>query len=153
MFSGLRQGSCLYILRIGDGLKMETAEVTSLTQPTMFQPGQFSPKPLMSIQAKADGQNYNFDKIDGTMSVMNDGQGTIIAESRELIVAEVENAVQNSKRILSSMGRNEKIVNDGNRILMDLDPRLRRESEQEQRLTSLEGKLEEILKAINEKSK
>lgn len=147
MFSALHQGSPLYILRKGDTPKLETAQVVSLSQPTAYQPMAFG-HTLMTIQAKVGEQTYNFEKIDGSLSVVNDGQGTVISETRELMAQEVEAMVSASRQAIESIEHHKRVVEMGESILQELNPRLKKEAEQEERLVALEGKIEQLLNAL-----
>ncbi len=146
------KGYTLYILRKAEKPILEIAEIVSTTQPTMFVPNAYG-KSLMTISAKVGEQVYNFEGIDASLAIVNDGNGTTIAESRELMQGEVENLLNASQQVLKDIGYHKQVVNECKAILQDLNPAIKQEQERENRLASLESKIEQILKALNSETK
>lgn len=143
MFSGLRQNGLFYILEKGEELKLKIGQVVSMTNP---QPkyGQFGyntqPEMVVDVKVKVDEEILEFKQLNANASIANSGS-VIVSDSKEAMSAEVEGLLHTSKGILDSVGYHEKVLASCDGILRDLNPSFKKEKEQEEKMTMLEGEV------------
>lgn len=96
----------------------------------------------------------------GKKSVIAPCGNTVVSESREAMVAEVENMIRTSKEVLGSVDYHKNALEACESIMCTLNPRLAEEKEQREKIETLERKLggiedtvgdmkELLLKALN----
>ena len=143
MFSGLRQNGLFYILEKGEELKLKIGQVVSMTNP---QPkyGQFGyntqPEMVVDVKVKVDEEILEFKQLNANASIANSGS-VIVSDSKEAMSAEVEGLLHTSKGILDSVGYHEKVLASCDGILRELNPSFKKEKEQEEKMTMLEGEV------------
>jgi len=107
MFSALRKGSQVYVLT-KDGIpELIKGVIESTTYPTYntnYYNGQ-----TMDINIRTDNDNMEFKNIVPTLSVV-DYKNIILSETKELLIPEVENMLQNSKSIVENVEYHRNVV-------------------------------------------
>lgn len=159
MFSSLTTGSSLYVLQRNDNaLKLSVATVESRTEPTYRQPTYGLPNlqnALVTLKVTIDGAPAEFQGVPAQASKADFGN-TVIAETREIMLSEVERMMAQSQAIIDSVPRHQSILQQSKQLLTQLNPSYAKELEQELRVSRLEQGVDElktILVAINEKLK
>ena len=164
MFSALRQSGTVYILTKGDTPTLKTGVVQSVSSPvtkfgTQLMPGQFQQDTVVDLTVKVGDELLTFKQIPSS-SVIEPGGNTVVSESREAMVAEVENMIRTSKEVLGSVDYHKNALEACESIMCTLNPRLAEEKEQREKIEALERKLggiedtvgdmkELLLKALN----
>lgn len=160
MFSALRQGSIVYILEKNNGLKCTTGKIVSASSP------QFTNSSFPNMQNLAGVVNVTVDVGKGTRDFGNlpangnieryDNGNTIISESREAIVNEVEIVIQNANSILENIDNTKKLKEDGEEILKNLNPIYAKEKAREEEINELrdhikgvDNKLDKLIAALS----
>lgn len=159
MFSALRESSPFFILHRGAGEipVLQTGQVQSVSQPKpkfgAF-PGQFGAETTVDIKVSVGNETMNFEQLPSQLSIANFGNGgVVVSESRDAILSEVEFIHRNSIDILNSRDYHEKVVEACGEIELALSPQLRKEREQEDKITSLESKISGVENSIDEVKK
>ena len=170
MFSALRESSPFYILRRGAGEipVLQTGQVQSVSQPKpkfgTF-PGQFGAETTVDVKVIVGNETQSFEQLPSQLTIANFGSsGIVVSESREAILAEVESIHRNSLDIVKSRDYHEKVAEACGQIELELNPQLRKEREQEERIAVLEGKIggldgsiaelkDIVVKALNKSAK
>lgn len=148
MFSALSQGASLYILQKGDNMKLSIGTVVSRTEPSV-KLQQFGSYPQaysdahVEIEATADGETMRFKQVPANMSQADFGN-TVITETREQMLAEVERMMARSQAVVDSLPHHQQTLQQGKELLMQLNPAFAREQEHERRVSRLEGDVGEI---------
>lgn len=146
MFSALRQGSTVYILRKGDKPVLQIGQVTAVSDPapkfsTMPVYGQ-PPQTTVNVTVKVDDNSMTFEKLDSGLSLVTyPSENTVVATSREAMNAEVENMLRTSQQVLDSIPYHESVLASCDGILRTLNPQFAKEKEQEEKIGSLEKKM------------
>lgn len=148
MFSALSQGASLYILQKGEDLKLSIGTVLSRTEPTNFhsQYTAFLPNQQeapIEIEVSADGNTMKFSKVPANLSRADFGN-TIITETREQMLSEVERMMAQSQSVIDSVPRHQRTLEQGKELLMQLNPVFAREQARERRIAHLEGDVGEM---------
>lgn len=146
MFSGLRQNGLFYILEKGEDLKLRIGQVVSVSNPqpkySQFGAGGFAAQPEMTVdvKVKVDDEVIEFKQLNANASIANSGS-VIVSDSKEAMSAEVEGLLHTSRGILDSVSYHEKVLASCDGILRDLNPSFKKEKEQEEKMTMLEGEV------------
>lgn len=138
MFSALRKGSSVYVLlkdNIPTLLKGTVESTTYPTYNTNYYNGQ-----TMDINIKTDDDNMEFKNIVPTLSVV-DYKNAILSETRELLIPEVENMLQNSKSIVENVGYHKKVVEECEKMLKDLSPKYAKEIQHDEDINNLKSEI------------
>lgn len=149
MFSALRQGSTVYILRKGDKPVLQVGQVTAVSDPapkfgSMPVYGQ-PPQTTVNVTVKVDDNSMTFEKLDSGLSLVTyPSENTVVATSREAMNAEVENMLRTSQQVLDSIPYHESVLASCDGILRTLNPQFAKEKEQEEKIGSLEKKMSGI---------
>lgn len=155
MFQGLRQNGLFYILEKGDDLKLRVGQVVSVSNP---QPkyGQFNtptfgsqPEMTVDVRVKVDEETMDFKQLNANASIANSGN-VVVSDSKDAMSAEVEGLLRTSKAILESVPYHEKMLVACDNVLRDLNPSFKKEKEQEEKMTMLEGEVIGIKDTLNE---
>lgn len=161
MFSALSQGSLVYIVDKTDGLKYKTGEVVGVTQGNMFNgafgTSSFTPNGTLTLKVKVDGNVIDYPEapLNGSIASYNNG-ATIVCETKQGAISEIENTLQQTKQILADTPKYEKLVSECENVLKDINPVFAKDKERDDRINSLdtkvssmEGKLDKILNVLS----
>lgn len=149
MFSALRQGSTVYILRKGDKPVLQIGQVTAVSDPapkfgSMPVYGQ-PPQTTVNVTVKVDDNSMTFEKLDSGLALVTyPSENTVVATSREAMNAEVENMLRTSQQVIDSIPYHESVLASCDGILRTLNPQFAKEKEQEEKIGSLEKKMSGI---------
>ena len=155
MFQGVRQNGLFYILEKGDDLKLRVGQVVSVSNP---QPkyGQFNtptfgsqPEMTVDVRVKVDEETMDFKQLNANASIANSGN-VVVSDSKDAMSAEVEGLLRTSKAILESVPYHERMLASCDNVLRDLNPSFKKEKEQEEKMTMLEGEVSGIKDTLNE---
>lgn len=139
MFQNLRTGSVVYILQKDEPPKLKKTTVSNITSSTGF--NNYLPQTI-DIQVKIDDTLVDFKQLPGQLSVANYENGkTIISDSKDIIIQEVNNMINNSQQILNSIPYHQSVLETGEQILRQLNPELARQKDQEDKINNLESKI------------
>ena len=161
MFSALSQGSPIYIIDKTDGLKYKTGEVVSVIQGNTFGgtfgTTSFAPNGIVTLKVKVDNNVIDYPEVPINGSVMTYNNGaTIICETKQGLISELENILQQTKQILAERPKYEQIASDCESLLKEINPVFAKDKERDDRInsldtkvTSMEGKLDKILNVLS----
>nr|DAE27259.1 MAG TPA: hypothetical protein [virus sp. ctee23] len=145
MFSALRQSGTVYILTKGDTPALKTGVVQSVTSPvtkfgTQLMPGQFQQDTVIDLTVKVGDELLTFKQLPSASVIASSGN-MVVSESRDAMVAEVENMMRTSKEVLESVDYHRNALEACESIMCSLNPRLAEEKEQKEKIETLERKL------------
>lgn len=155
MFSGLRQQGLFYILEKGDELKLKVGQVVSVSNPqpkyNQFGAPNYGAQPEMTVdvRVKVDEETMEFKQLSASASIANSGN-VVVSDSKDAMSAEVEGLLRTSKAILESIPYHEKMLVACDNVLRDLNPSFKKEKEQEEKMSMLEGEVIGIKDTLNE---
>lgn len=138
MFSGLKQGSQIYILDKKE-VKLQIGEIIGITSP---QYNAFGYDPKIDIKVKVDNNTLDLKQIYGNLSTaIDESTGIIITETKEAMSQEVDNIVIQSKQIIDSIPYHQKVLSQSDQILKQLNPRYAKEQERDEDIANLKSKV------------
>lgn len=145
MFSALKQGSQIYVLDKKNSPKLHIGEVQSAVSSNpnynAFIPNNYIDNKV-DITVKIDDSTLELKQINGNLGSATDPvSGIVIAENKDLMSLEVENMLQNSRKLLDSVPYHEKVIQSGEEILKKLNPRYAKEQERDEEMLNLKAKV------------
>ena len=145
MFSALRQSGTVYILTKGDTPALKTGVVQSVTSPvtkfgTQLMPGQFQQDTVIDLTVKVGDELLTFKQLPSASVIASSGN-MVVSESRDAMVAEVENMMRTSKEVLERVDYHRNALEACESIMCSLNPRLAEEKEQKVKIETLERKI------------
>lgn len=156
MFSGLRQSGIFYILEKGDEMNLKIGQVVSVSnpQPRYNQFGNSNaygvqPEMVVDVKIKIGDETVEFKQLNANASIANSGN-VVVSDSREAMSAEIEGMMRNSKHIIESVPYHEKVLLSCDTMLRDLNPNFKKEKEQEEKMSALEGEVTGIKETLTE---
>lgn len=140
MFSSLTQGSFVYILDKTNKPSIKHSEVIGVSLPK-FQ----NMSSTVDLKLKIDENVQDFNNIPSNNSIVSYNNGkTIISETKQNLITEVESVLQNRKSILSNIEQYKQDVVDYEELLKELNPQFAKDKERDDRLNNLEQKFEGV---------
>lgn len=147
MFSALRQGAVIYILDKSKEPTIKTGYIENVTIPrpmykTYNPAASFGTnmQTVVDITAKVNDEKIIFECVPSTLTIHSNGD-TVISESREAMISEVDAMLQNSKNIVDSVDRHKQNITACENILKELNPVYARESERDSAIDELTNKV------------
>lgn len=125
-FQNLRVGGKMYILH-KDNIRIEEAEVTNITMPTMrFMPQGANQTPIyvVDIATKVGEATYNFPQIPAQMDIVDYGNNgnVVISTNADVIATEVCNIKRKSEDAIANIDRHKAIIKQCDEALAIVKP-------------------------------
>lgn len=141
----MRQSGTVYILTKGDTPVLKTGVVQSVSSPvtkfgTQLMPGQFQQDTVIDLTVKVGDELLTFKQLPSASVIASSGN-MVVSESRDAMVAEVENMIRTSKEVLESVDYHRNALEACESIMCSLNPRLAEEKEQKVKIETLERKI------------
>ena len=168
MLSGLRSGTPVYVLFKNEP-RLATAKVVSVSNqyPQFGFPQPLNPNtsPVVDLVLEMDGKNETFQRIPLNSSVAEfPDKGIIISETRDGISNEIGVIRSASESALSQIDAHKKIIESCDKLLLDLNPEMRKAQERESEIAELKEQVAAMAtqlstitgilsKSVNSKSK
>ena len=145
MFSNLSQNSILYVLDIEGSPKILSGPVERVTIPrpkyTSFTPNM---EMVVDIVATINGERREFKGVPNN-SIAEYGNNTfVLAENKEALNSYVNAMLQNSRSIINSVEKHQKLVNSYEEALQELNPNLKADKEKDKAIQSLQDQVSEL---------
>lgn len=143
MFSGLRQGTALYVLDKSEEPKVTMGYVERISTPhPMYQ--NYNPsvsfganlQTAVDIVVKLGNDRKEFVGVPSTSTIHSYGD-YVISESKDSMIQEVNAMMQNSKSILSNVDQHKSNIVACENILKELNPVYAKEQERDEAIDSL----------------
>lgn len=148
MFSDLRQNGIVYILNKKDKLTVKTGHVASPVNPANQLYGQYSGlNQTTDLVVNVDGKTEEYKQIPLNQNVVSyDNGNTIVSDSTDVIVAEVENMIRISKSLIdpATIKYNESVITDGEDILKKISPSFAKEKARDEEIDNLNKRVSGI---------
>ena len=145
MLSGLRAGTPVYILYKNEP-RFATGKVVAVSnqypQFNLQQPLMPGNGPVVEMTIEVDGRTESFPRIplNTTIAEFPD-KGAIISETREGIINEVNAIRAASENALKQVEAHKRAIDACDRLMLDLNPQLKREQEQANEIATLKQQL------------
>lgn len=156
MFSALHNGSNILILEKAS-LTLKSAQVQSISAPraNITHTYPFGSNNVVDIVAVSNGETINIPEVPLSLSVTTTSNGLIVCESNETMDAELENIQRSAMQHYENRDGYKATAERCAELRKELNPRLAKEEEQNEKISKLETSLEEmktmLMKALNNK--
>lgn len=143
MFSNLSQGSLVHILSLsqeGDALRYGVGTVEAIVPETrqynmsMFNNG------YVTLKVTIDGKSREFNQVPINSGIYTK-DSCILTDSKEVMISQVENLLQNSKNILVNIDKHKRTIKACEDVLKDINPTFAKETERDETITDLKSKV------------
>jgi hypothetical protein len=104
---------------------------------------------VVDVKIKVGEETVEFKQLGANASIANSGN-VVVSDSREAMSAEIEGMMRNSKQIIDSVPYHEKVLVSCDTMLRDLNPNFKKEKEQEEKMSALEGEVTGIKETLTE---
>ena len=155
MFQGLRTGGLFYVLEKGDELKLKIGNVVSVSnpQPKYSQMSNIpaynnQPEMVVDVKVKLGEETIDFKQLNANMNIANSGN-VVVSDNKEAMSAEVESLLRTSRQIIESVPYHEKVIQNCDGMLRELNPQFAKEKEQEEKIGMLEERMSNIDDKLN----
>ena len=150
MFSGLRQGTALYVLDKSKEPKVIQGYVERISGPHPLYPN-YNPsvsfganlQTAVDITVKLGDDRKEFVGVPSTASIHSYGD-YVLSESKDSMIQEVTSMLENSKSIIANVGQHESNVSACEKILKELNPIYAKEQERDEAIDNISGRMDRI---------
>ena len=145
MFSNLSQNSILYVLDINNSPKVLSGPVERVTIPrpkyNTFNPNM---EMVVDIFATINGERREFKGVPNSTIANFGNDSFILADSRESLNSYINAMMQNSKGILDSVEKHQKLLANYEEALSELNPDIKADREKDKAIQSLQSQVAEL---------
>lgn len=145
MFSNLSQNSILYVLDINNSPKVLSGPVERVTIPrpkyNTFNPNM---EMVVDIFATINGERREFKGVPNSTIANFGNDSFILADSRESLNSYINAMMQNSKGILDSVEKHQRLLANYEEALSELNPDIKADREKDKAIQSLQSQVAEL---------
>ena len=145
MFSNLSQNSILYVLDINNSPKVLSGPVERVTIPrpkyNTFNPNM---EMVVDIFATINGERREFKGVPNSTIAKFGNDSFILADSRESLNSYINAMMQNSKGILDSVEKHQRLLANYEEALSELNPDIKADKEKDKAIQSLQSQVAEL---------
>ena len=150
MFSGLRQGTALYVLDKSKEPKVMMGYVEHISTPHPMYPN-YNPsvsfganlQTVVDVTVKLGDDKKEFVGVPSTSSIHSYGD-YVLSESKDGMIQEVTSMLENSKSILANVEQHKSNIEACEKILKELNPVYAREKERDETIDNISGRIDRI---------
>lgn len=139
MFSGLSQGSLVYILDKTDIMKFRVGEVVGTTIPQFSTDGSGM---VMKLSVKTEGDVVEYNNVPSAASVVSYNNGKqVIAETKQSIQSEVETILHNATHIVEHIDDYKQQIKQCEEMLKELNPQYAKDKARDEDIAGLKNEV------------
>ena len=150
MFSGLRQGSTLYVLDKSAEPKVVVGYVERVSAPHPMYPS-YNPnvsfganlQTVVDVTVKMDNDKKEFMGLPSTSQIHSYGD-YVISESKDNMINEVNAMMENSRSIISNVEQHKSNIQACEKILKELNPAYAKEQERDEAIDNMSNRMSRI---------
>jgi hypothetical protein len=151
MFSNLSQNSILYILDLQSKPKILSGPVERVSVPrpkyNTFNPNM---EMIVDIVATINGERREFKGVPNG-SLANFGENAfVIAESKDVLNSYINSMLQNSRSIVNSVEKHQKLITDYEEAIQELNPDIKASRENDKAIQTLQDQVETLQKSMQQ---
>ena len=156
MFSGLTQGSLVYILDKTDGVKFKIGEIVGTTVPQFAVDGSGM---VMKLSVKINGNVAEYNNVPSAATIVSYNNGKfVIAETKQSIQSEVESTLHNANYIIEHIEDYKSQITQCENVLKELNPQYAKDKARDEEIAGIKsevagmkGDIAKILAAVTNK--
>lgn len=145
MFSNLSQNSILYVLDLNSTPKVLSGPIERVSLPrpkyNTFNPNM---EMIVDIIATINGERREFKGVPNS-SIANFGDSAfVLAENKESLNSYINAMLQNSKSVIESVEKHQKLIADYEEALAELNPTIKADREKDKAIQNLQSQVAEL---------
>lgn len=151
MFSALQRGSTIHILEKGQKPIYYIGQVESMTQPAppyQAYPNKSFINPLeyvTDIKVRVGNDIKEFKQVPSNANIVRfDNGNVVVSETRDNLITEVQNMLDNSESIVNSIPFHKSVIEHSKAILKELSPAYAKEQERDTAFDNLKTEINSI---------
>ena len=149
MFSNLSQNSILYILDLQSKPKILSGPVERVSVPrpkyNTFNPNM---EMIVDITAIINGERREFKSVpNGTLANFGD-DAFVLAENKDVLNSYMNSMLQNSRSIVNSVEKHQKLITDYEEAIQELNPDIKASKENDKAIQTLQDQVENLQKGM-----
>ena len=141
MFGALTNGSQVYILDKREVPTLSIGTISSKTDSPQMLGGGYFGKRNIDLMVKVNNEDVKFENLDATYSISDNLKGIVISDSKDMMLQQIESMQSQSRNIIGSVDYHKKVLESCENMMMQLNPTIAREKEQEKKISELESRL------------
>ena len=150
MFSGLRQGTALYVLDKSKEPKVIQGYVERVSVPHPMYPN-YNPsvsfganlQTIVDVTVKLGDERKEFVGVPSTATIHSYGD-YVLSESKDGMIQEVTTMLENSKSIVQNVDQHKSNISACEKILKELNPVYAKEQERDEAIDNISGRMDRI---------
>lgn len=151
MFSNLSQNSILYILDLRSEPRVLSGPIEKVSIPrpkyNTFNPNM---EMIVDIIATINGERREFKGVPNS-SLANFGEDAfVLAESKDVLNSYINAMLQNSRSIINSVEKHQKLVTEYEEALQELNPDIRASKENDKAIQTLQDQVDALQKGMQQ---
>lgn len=152
MFSNLTQNSVLYVLDLDNSPKIITGIVESISNLRPKYNG-FNPtmEMVVDITANINGTKREFKGVPNNTVADFGNSNFVLAENKEVLNSYISSLLQNSRNIVNSVEKHQKLIDSYEEALEELNPAVKADNKAMKELQEQVSTLQESMKILLEK--
>lgn len=149
MFSNLSQNSILYILDLKSNPKILSGPIDRVSIPrpkyNTFNPNM---EMVVDITATVNGDKREFKGVPNG-SIANFGEDAfVLAESKDALNSYINSMLQNSRSIVNSVEKHQKLISDYEDAIQELNPDIKASKENDKAIQTLQDQVDSLQKGM-----
>lgn len=145
MFSNLSQNSILYVLDLNSTPKVLSGPIERVSIPrpkyNTFNPNM---EMIVDITATINGERREFKGVPNS-SIANFGDTAfVLAENKESLNSYINAMLQNSRSVIESVEKHQKLIADYEDALAELNPAIKADKEKDKAIQNLQSQVAEL---------
>ena len=145
MFSNLSQNSILYVLDLNSTPKVLSGPIERVSIPrpkyNTFNPNM---EMIVDIIATINGERREFKGVPNS-SIANFGDTAfVLAENKEALNSYINAMLQNSRSVIESVEKHQKLIADYEEALSELNPAIKADKEKDKAIQNLQSQVAEL---------
>ena len=151
MFSNLSQNSILYILDLKNNPKVLSGPIERVSVPrpkyNTFNPNM---EMVVDITATVNGERREFKGVpNGSLANFGD-DAFILAENKDVLNSYVSAMLQNSRSVVNSIEKHQKLITEYEETLQELNPDIKASKENDKAIQSLQDQVDALQKGMQQ---
>lgn len=151
MFSNLSQNSILYVLDINNSPKVLSGPVERVTIPrpkyNTFNPNM---EMVVDITATVNGERREFKGVpNGSLANFGD-DAFVLAENKDVLNSYVSAMLQNSRSVVNSIEKHQKLITEYEEALQELNPDIKASKENDKAIQSLQDQVNALQQGMQQ---
>ena len=151
MFSNLSQNSILYVLDLKNSPKILSGPIERVSMPrpkyNTFNPHM---EMVVDITASIGGERREFKGVPNTTIANFGDEAFVLAESKDVLNSYINAMLQNSRSVVDSVEKHQKLIVEYEEALQELNPDIKASKEKDKAIQTLQDQVDALQKGMQQ---